>query len=171
MKKILSVVAVVLGMLATAPIANAQSNEAYPPRDVLLTVNPHACDATSITGTVTGAQPGTEVTVSLSAASGWKALAPVASDSGTADASGSMSFTLSVADGTYGTFTVTATGTNTNGDPFSVTSTVDLIECKPLPDTGSNSTGTFLNIGAVALMAGLLFVVGAARRRRYATAG
>lgn len=171
MMRILKVVSLMLLIGTVSGTAAHAQNEAYPPSIVILELDPLACDATAITGEVEFLKPGSEATITLdAAASGWKALAPIASTTVTANAKGEAFFTLTVAPGTYGTFTVTATGLDTNGDPVTVTGSVTLVKCLPLPDTGSNSTGMFLNIGAVALMAGLMLVVATTRRRRTASA-
>jgi LPXTG-motif cell wall-anchored protein len=162
--KVLGLMLLIATMSGTA--ARAQS-ESYPPSNVLLALDPVACDATAITGAVEFLQPGSEATITLdAAASGWKALAPIASTSVTVNGEGQAAFTLTVPTGAYGTFTVSVAGLDSNGDPVSVSGSVTLVKCVPLPDTGSNSTGMFLSIGAVAVMAGLMLVVATTRRRR-----
>lgn len=134
--------------------------EAYPPSDVVVLIDPLACDATTITGVVEVVKPGSSVTVSINP-----------STTVTADANGRAVFSLNVAPGTYGTFTITATGIKTDGSPFSESASVTLVECAPLPETGTSNTGTMLMVGAAAVMLGSTLVVGALRRRRPATAG
>lgn len=158
----------VAGFASSAHATTSEDDdEAYPPRIVIIELDPLACDATKITGEVEFLLPGSEITVTLdAAASGWKALAPLATTTATANEDGEAFFTLTVPAGTYGTFTVTASGLDTNGDEVTVSGTVTLVKCQPLPETGSSSTGNFLNIGAVALMGGLMLVVATMRRRR-----
>lgn len=164
--KALAVIGACVAVAAPVSIAGAGDGmvdppkEAYPPSDVVVLIDPLACDATAVSGAVEVVMPGSTVHVSLNP-----------STTVTADAEGRATFSLSVPAGTYGTHTVTATGTKTDGTPFSVSASVTLVKCVPLPETGTSNTGTMLMIGAGALMLGSTLVVGAIRRRRPATAG
>ncbi len=168
MSSVLGVIALTLVGLAGTASAQQPPSEAYPPSAPILEIDPLACNATKITGEVEVVQPGSTVTVTLtSAASGWKRLAPVAGPvTVTATAKGEAFFTLALPTGTIGSFVVTATGVDAAGNPFTLSGKVKLVECTPLPSTGSNATGPLLRLGALAAMLGAMLVVGTSRRRR-----
>lgn len=168
-RSLLAVLLVGLFGATSARATTPGTSEAYPPNEVFLAVIQPKCNPTSVGGTVRGALPGSTVTVTLTGpAAGWRATPPVSTVTITVDAEGNGSFTLPVPAGSIGTYTVTATGLRSDQTEFTLTQPVSFEECPPLPQTGSDATGTIVKLAALAAVGGLGLVLLASRRRRLA---
>ncbi len=134
------------------------TDEAYPPDEVIIEVEPPPCEATSINGRLSGAAPSSAFTITVSQDG-----AVIASDTFTTDGDGNGDYQVALPGGTLGTIVVEASsGTAT------ANATVTIDECGTLPPTGSSLTGPLLTGGTIALVAGGILVAGTTRRRRTA---
>lgn len=150
--------------------------QSYPPSEVIIVTHALDCDATQVTGTIDGVQPGSQVTLTLTRPNVKAGFGPLKQQADapvivTADANKHVSFTIPLPAGVFGTFTLTATGTKAGSqEAFTVTSSVNVVPCPPLPRTGSDNTRQLLTLGGVALLGGIFLVVVAIRRRQAADA-
>ncbi len=138
------------------------TDEAYPPDEVIIEVDPPPCEATSINGRLSGAATGSAFTITVSQDG-----AVIASEAFTTDVDGNGDYQVALPGGTLGTIVVEASsGTAT------ASATVTIEECPGmLPPTGSSLTGPLLTGGAIALVAGGILVAATTRRRRTTQSG
>ncbi|MDQ3176059.1 MAG: hypothetical protein M3Q72_00730 [Actinomycetota bacterium] len=138
------------------------TDEAYPPDEVIIEVEPPPCEATSINGRLSGAAPSSAFTITVSQDG-----TVIASDGFTTDGDGNGDYQVALPGGTLGTIVVEASsGTAT------ASATVTIEECPGmLPPTGSSLTGPLLTGGALAVAVGGIIVAATTRRRRAARTG
>ncbi|MDQ3350659.1 MAG: hypothetical protein M3501_01680 [Actinomycetota bacterium] len=137
------------------------TDEAYPPDEVIIEVDPPPCEATSINGRLSGAATGSAFTITVSQDG-----AVIASEAFTTDVDGNGDYQVALPGGTLGTIVVEASsGTAT------ANATVTIAECGTLPPTGSSLTGPLLRGGALAVAVGGIIVAATTRRRRSARTG
>ena len=162
--------AVIVGVLALVLIplgaAHAQTDEDYPPDAVVNVIDPFGCAPTGISGVIGAVQPGSTLTGTLFISG-----VQVYQSSTTAPANGNVRYSVVVPPNTFGPAVVTASGTNTAGQPFTLETAGTIAPCPAeLPRTGNSGTGTWMTLGIAAVLAGGFLVVVSARRRR-GTAG
>ena len=90
--------------------------------------------------------------------------------SGTADGEGALDYTIPIKPDRFGTIAVVANGRDSLGRPFSLRTNTEIFACPPgeLPRTGNSGMTTWLQIGAIAVIAGIILAA-AARRRHLRT--
>lgn len=90
--------------------------------------------------------------------------------SGTADGEGALDYTIPIEPDRFGTIAVVANGRDSLGQPFSLRTNTEIFACPPgeLPRTGNSGMTTWLQIGAIAVIAGIILAA-AARRRHLRT--
>lgn len=126
---------------------------------------------TTITCTVTGLKGSSTFTVSIFSS-------PHTLGTATADASGNGSLTATLPAGLEaGSHTVTVSGTDASGQPFSTSTTVPVdaataaVLSQNLARTGASHTGEYVEAGLAAVALGGLLLVAARKRRERALAG
>ena len=150
--------------VAAAPTPPGSPGEAYPPAAVLNVIDPFICGVSAIHGAIGEVQPGSAVTVELRRAGSGTVLA---SETVTAGADGRAIYTIAVPPNSSGDVVIDATGTNTAGQPFDISTSSTIAACPAgLPATGASGIGTWLRGGALAVGAGVAALVVAMRRRR-----
>jgi len=154
----------VLAMMAI-PIGAAGAQEAYPPAAIINQIDPFGCAPTGISGGIGTVQPGSTLTGTLTISG-----VQVFQSSAIVPASGNARYSVVVPPNTFGPAVVTASGTNTAGQPFTLETTGTIAPCPPaLPQTGGSGAQTWVTLGVGAVLAGGFLIAVSARRRRFAT--
>lgn len=160
---LVAVAATAIALVGWAPAANAD----YPPTGGTASIScspSTVAPGETITCTYSGLFGTVTVSWGPSSAAGFLGVrAESGSVSGTADGSGTASFSIS----TPGRYTVTATGTNDEGESASAATTVTVTEgsAAGLPQTGSDNIAMLAGLGMAALAIGGLAIVGSRARR------
>jgi len=160
---IMAVVAIILIPIGAA--GATPDPEAYPPDAITNLIDPFGCAPTGISGVIGSVQPGSTLTGTLFISG-----VQVYQSSTTAPASGNVGYSVVVPPNTFGPAVVTASGTNTAGQPFTLETTGTIAPCpEELPQTGGSGTGRWITLGVAAVLAGGFLVVVSTRRRRETT--
>ena len=153
--------------LILIPMGAAGAQEAYPPDAIVNIIDPFTCSPGAISGGIGRVQPGSTLTGTLTISG-----VQVSQSTATAPASGNVRYSVVVPPNTFGPAVVTASGTNTIGQPFTLQTTGSIVPCPAaLPQTGNSDTRTWITLGVAALLAGGFLVVVSARRRQHALQG
>lgn len=162
--RLLVLVAGLIAFVAVpAGVASATADqEEYPPDAIVNLLDPFGCDPASISGEIGAVLAGS--TVNLSLTINGAAASEIAQAAG---ADGQLEYTLPVPPNRYGPAVVTASGTDSVGDPFTLETSGTITACPAeIPKTGNSGTGTWLTFGAGAVLAGGLMLAMSGRRRR-----
>jgi LPXTG-motif cell wall-anchored protein len=163
---------------AGAATPTTEADEDYPPDAIVNLLDPIGCDPVQVSGEIATVEPASTVTIQVILTNETAGLLLQAAPAGdvlgqdtvTADTDGQVDYTIPIETGRYGTAVVYATGTDTVGDPFALSVTVDIVACPPgqLPRTGNSNMTLWLQIAGVVLVAGVILAA-AARRRHMRT--
>jgi len=159
----LAVLAGVFALVMPGGVASASPDqEEYPPEAIVNLLDPFGCAPASISGEIGAVLAGS--TVSLSLTINGAAASQVAPAAG---ADGQLEYTLPVPPNRFGPAVVSAAGTNSVGDPFTLDTAGTITACPAtIPKTGNSGTGMWLTLGAGAVLAGGVLLAVSSRRRR-----
>ena len=110
--------------LILIPMGAAGAQEAYPPDAIVNLIDPFGCAPTGISGGIGKVQPGSTLTGTLSISG-----VQVDQSTATVPASGNARYSVVVPPNTFGPAVVTASGTNTAGQPFTLETTGTIAPC------------------------------------------
>ena len=176
---VLGAVAVLAASGSAAAVSPDDDDEEYPPDAIVNLLDPLNCDPVSISGEIGTVEPGSTVTLQViltAETTGIVRLAAPVGDvlgevSGAADEDGQLDYTIPIESNRYGTVVVFASGTDSVGDRFTLSTTAEIVACPEgqLPRTGNSDVGRWLQIAGLVVVVGI--VLAAAARRRHLRAG
>ena len=109
--------------------------------------------------------PGSTVTLQLVLLGGASGEVPLATVTVTAGADGRAAYSIPVPPNRFGPVVVRANGLDTLSQPFAIETSGTIVDCPRLPETGSSGLGNWLRGGTAAVLAGVVLMIVAMRRR------
>jgi LPXTG-motif cell wall-anchored protein len=166
-RKLMVVLGAALAM-TLFPLAAAHA-QSYPPNGTVESSDPTPAPGGTITVTACCYMPGSTVTFSFTAPSELAGAAAGDAVTAVADANGVATAEITLAEDASGTVTIYASGTGTDGNPVTNTTTVTVSadgggEAAPLPRTGSDNSTPMVAFAIVLLCMGAAGVVVGRRR-------